>query len=368
MYRSPFNSAGIKLILNDMNEKALGIDIDKCVYLASLASNPLVLDPTLDKLRAITTALTGRPEAPVSDQTAKELQLLQLQIREFLINDERLRLFTAQSLDEMLFDHVEGRGTINKLRRSLVIIFIVAVSLPLSTLALTTKLIVSLRANIAVSLFLALLYIGGAWLMLSALRWFKVELRTAYFWICTGMALIGLSLLLAPITLLLRLEHATWFKLGGTTVPFVVASVLLYIGVRQMAHLVGIASRALSVLLLIGVTVASLIVTLLIPYPGTPTAAHQIMVANGLLAIIVALNTFSMVLMGKIAHQIAPLYKKSMKWLFAVFAISTFSNMGEVILTSLGLIDLFGSILGLTFVVSALCALKAGYEFNRTIR
>lgn len=71
--------------------------VDIVTYTANLASDPRNIDPLLDRLRYITSRANGQPS--VGEETnQEELKQIYLDVERYLLQEERLRAFTQQSL------------------------------------------------------------------------------------------------------------------------------------------------------------------------------------------------------------------------------------------------------------------------------
>jgi len=76
--------------------KDINTALDMVTYAASLVSNPDEIDPTLDRVRAISASLN--PGQPVSPSDTQALFDVYLQIEAHLATKEVIRTFTAQDL------------------------------------------------------------------------------------------------------------------------------------------------------------------------------------------------------------------------------------------------------------------------------
>ncbi len=77
--------------------------VDIITYVAGLASNPVRIDPALDKMRVITAQM--QPGQGLTEADQQVLRSVYLDIERYLVNDEPLRNFTPESLRASVVQH-----------------------------------------------------------------------------------------------------------------------------------------------------------------------------------------------------------------------------------------------------------------------
>lgn len=82
--------------------------VDVVVYLARLASNPSEIDILLDDLRIVTSHMNQTDHAILSDEDQLKLASVFNKIKEYLVTKEKMRIYTAEELDEMLNARYDG--------------------------------------------------------------------------------------------------------------------------------------------------------------------------------------------------------------------------------------------------------------------
>lgn len=88
--------------------------LEAVLYLASLASNPLQIDPILDPVRQIT-ARTDFKAEQLSTADQNQLQDTLTGLVTYLTTQEPVRAFTEADLDRRLQDRFEGSAAHRKL-------------------------------------------------------------------------------------------------------------------------------------------------------------------------------------------------------------------------------------------------------------
>lgn len=72
--------------------------LDVVTYTASLASNPKEIDPTLDKVREISSRL--KPGQALSAGDEKTLAAIYTELEHYLVEQEQVRRFTAEEVQD----------------------------------------------------------------------------------------------------------------------------------------------------------------------------------------------------------------------------------------------------------------------------
>lgn len=99
-----FIRAGYAFTQVKTNDAALQTNaspVEVLIYVASLASNPSQIDTSLDRLREITSKLSGNNAALTPEQEAS-LAIAYTQIEKYLVTSEPLQSFTRQGLREII--------------------------------------------------------------------------------------------------------------------------------------------------------------------------------------------------------------------------------------------------------------------------
>jgi hypothetical protein len=359
------------MIMNIMTYKPQTL-IDRITYTASLVTHPSDVDPYLDKMRAITSRTNFLPEN-MSFEEVTTLSELQRQLEVYLMQEEKLRFFTPDSLQAQIELHMSGGKGAKQSLLKVDGIFITSV-----IAAVIVSFLPILRANdrehiiFAGAVASALMNVGAAWLFVDTLPAFRAALRQAFQFFCIGMIVFGFGLLLEPYIAIWNLRNKS--SLATLIVmPIVVVSVaLMYVGIVQYARLAYVKGRLLSpkVVLLLAALLAVVIVILPVLFSHTfsKLATYLSVLLHGWL---VVLTVAMIILLTKTIHNVADLYKPPLRALlqaiiFLVIAAVAFMGItagsGPHLTTTTTLI-----LFALLFVTGGML-LRAGYKFNTISR
>lgn len=336
--------------------------IDRVVYTASLVSSPAEIDKSLDTLRMI----TARSDRTLSQADIDRLNDLQSELEDYLVTRERLRFFTPESLrvqiDQYMQGYVSGKSRILLLLVVGVAILLAAgaASLPLSN--------IPQRVQAGGATAFSAVTIGAAWLFLAALPAFQSRLRQAFAVICTGMILLGLSLLEQPIIEIFELRDVSSLLYP---IPILVAAALFHIGNTMYVRLAGIKTvltQAWPVALLCLVASA---ITFFLPHPAPVETELVHDLAAAIWVCILILPVISAIILAKTAKSLPELYKEPISRLFqAMIPIITVCAYQYVVRIIAGsyMDGVVAYILFSLILIMALGLLRAGYAFNKITR
>ena len=249
-------------------------------------------------------------------------------------------------------------------KQALYIILLLAVVLPALSLLVpkpdqfssTISTVSEFRASLVGSTFFAWLYIGAAILFFKGLGGFKAGLKRAFRSVCIGLIALGLTLVQIPLLVAIGQIDGSWRDKGGLSILYVLGSVLLYVGVRSFAHVLGdksIFTKVLPILL------ASFLIGTLAGIATNPPSTIELIadVANTLLAIV------CFILSLRIKQVIGPAYTNSTAW----FALALCANAVSVAIPTFALMsgNQPDSWVIIPFAITAVLFIKAGYAFNK---
>ncbi len=291
-----------------MNQQPPKTAVDKLIYTASLVTNTQEVDPILDSLRA----LTSRNDYNPNQLTAQDSQViaeLQSRLEAYLVNGERLRFFTPESLQLQIEQFMSG-SVGNVSRSQLIGVLVVATVLSVGLAVLLPLDGPERRGQVGGSVAFSVVNVGAAWLLLMALPAFKSKLRKAFRLICGGVALIGLSLLAHPIVEVFNLRHYPLTSLL-LPLPLLAAAIIFYTGNAQYARLVGVKSvwtRPWPVL--IGCLILAA-VTWIIPHRPVPEPELVFDLAAVMWGCMLLMPLASTFILPRVVKQLPELYKPS---------------------------------------------------------
>jgi len=242
--------------------------VSRIIYLASLASARSKVDPMLDKLRQVTSG--WRDGAPMPPEDHAELIRLEAKLKRYLVTSDPLREFTLAELEQRVQSNEQPwRGS--RLNSFLVSVLLTAAAGIL--LLFVPGLTFGVREVLAISAVFAVLHICIVWMYLSALRNFNQQLRRAFIYICCGIVCFGIYYWLYMLINTFDFLRLPLFKFAGPVELIPLGFLLIYLGLRRYAQLLGVHSRALQLSRNLG---ALAVVALVIPW-----LPHHVMLAPG---------------------------------------------------------------------------------------
>ncbi len=352
-----------------MNEGAandFGHQVDRIVYLASLASDKNSIDPMLDTLRIITSKHQNEYVPTESDAVA--LRSLESELKDFLINNDPLRSFTHDSLETRLQTNV-GQVTV-ALRNQHAFWFILLASfitLVIAFMALPATLSLQSRAVLAIPPYLTVITIGVTWFYLSSLKNFKQGLRQAF--VLLSMSWIAMSVVQLHYALILgfNLLHYPLFKFAGLTILVSSWMFFAYLGLRKYAGLLSLNSRLTSFKWVGGMALALVFVVLLAPHPRSIPDEAFFRFAMACVAPTIVFGVFASLLAHKIRGYVTPAYSKSMTVLAWYLSIVTVNCIiGITMLFFIGVLSApVLAIIVSTGAIPQIISLYTGYLFKK---
>lgn len=348
--------------------------IDRIVYIASLATNRTEIDPYLDVLRSIT-ARSKLEEIQLSEANKNALNGLESQLKNYLVSREKVRLFTAESLDLQIEQHINGHGTERSLNRlaavflggALIAALLAALLVPLDSL--------DERLQLASAASVGVLGIGAASLFLNALSAFRSQLRQAFILICIGVGVLGLGFAYLAANEVFGLVPKSVSDILDT-LPFMIMAVMMTWGIQTYARLMDVTSRLLSrkLTLILGVLAPAILfgLSLLGSNSESETTPVADAISTLMLAWMLLFVVISIFVLPRIIKQAADLYRPPIRALrlaiFSTFLVIITSGLAELGIGNLGLTGTYRTFVYILVMVMGGLYLYAGYTFNRVSR
>lgn len=195
-----------------------------------------------------------------------------------------------------------------------------------------------LQTGMSFGVLLFVLQIFIVWLFLSSLHTFSGRLRLAYTTLSVGMLLLGIAGLQFPILSMRHELDSWWVSSGAATIPFVVAGLAIYLGIRNFARILSVHFFATTLWHVLGITILACVAITLVPHlriTPTPTAELQYDVFMALLVWVMSMELFAALILWRIRHVIGPLYTGAVTWLAVAMSLTV----------ATGLLELFYSLL-----------------------
>jgi hypothetical protein len=248
-----------------------------------------------------------------------------------------------------------------KANQALMIIIVLAVILPLSTLWLPVPPnpsggVQAFRIATISTTLLAWLHFGAAGMFLLAMDVFKAGLKQAYRAICAAILVLGIAQLQFPVLSALNLWSSVWVtRYGMVSVPGLIAGISLFFGVRSFAFALKDKSWLTSRYLVIVALVIGVGIGVLLDVPYTVEAAGGIATAT--------LGSVNAALVLRIKRITGVAYTGAFAWLFLAVAVTTIGTVAPTIFDLFGVSR--GPILALPAALAGVLFVKAGYAFNK---
>ncbi|HSX01010.1 MAG TPA: hypothetical protein VLF67_02095 [Candidatus Saccharimonas sp.] len=338
--------------------------IDRIIYLASLASQRTTIDPLMDTLRAVTATWSG--EQPLDTSKQASLEALEGKLKTYLVKDDPLRSFTPETLEVRL-----NRKMSSPDRELSIWSFWGAIGL--SSVGAYVAYLVSSDVASSISLSMAVvvffLISGSAttWYYLTSLRNFKDEMRQVIGLITAGVIVDNLAFAQYVVIQLFELYRYPIFQYAGIPLISGLSYMLVYLGIRKYALLVGYNHPFTRLPVTFGLTAALWVVAVLAPHKAVPDELFFDFSAVGA-ATLSAFAIYATFLANGIRKRVTSAYAKPMNWMFwcqLTFALG--GPAGMVAYFFVG--QLYGPTMSLIIascgIAPVLLLLYTGFSFKR---
>lgn len=208
-------------------------------------------------------------------------------------------------------------------------------------------------------------------MFLQGLRVFRAALRVAYVVLAIGILMISVTFLQLPIFGLYDLWETPWVDAGGAILPYAVSCILMYVGMRKFATLLGVRSRARSSIFTVVVTIVFTLAVYVAAMYGVqystagPYEGTEVYIA--IVALVGCVTALAGILAHKIVGAIGEHYRDAMQWLTAMLfgiAFGAFHESFSTFFVNNGYAYNDWGIYLWPFVVTGAIALVAGYKFR----
>jgi hypothetical protein len=220
---------------------------------------------------------------------------------------------------------------------------------------------------IYVSIATTLGFIGAAILFIMGFGGFTAKLKRAYGTICLGLVFYGLAQFQIPVLTVTNQLETTWTRSGFIAIPFLVALIALFWGMRLFARLIGVKSIWASPWFVFLLSAAAAVVATFVPHfgPSSAEVAFDSSVAfstwgSGIIAA-------SAILALQIKRAANVSYTNALAWMFIAFlgiALVGIHYLLSIIL--LGDRSEYAEGVGTlaTYCFAGLIFIRAAYAFN----
>lgn len=346
--------------------------LDAVIYLASLVSDPQVIDPWLDKVRAVTSKM--KPGQSLSKEDRAQLVTVLDRLTDHLLHHDTMRLFLEEDLERQIADKLglkqQGARRHESAVKVLKIIIATVVSYP-AGVAMVTLAGLPYPLLFGSVFATTTLHAGLIWLYWSSLRTFTPALRQAYRWVCYSM--IGLAVAAATSPLMSafpQLGDIPLLSYGGIVVYVAgPAFMLIYHGFRLLAKSLSVKTILASWPFSIGLVLAGWLLLALLPHTSVPdeTVFDFVQITYVIIAVY---NALAALLGFKIMRQVTSRYAQAIGWLAAACAQVSIMCLGVVVMNFATGPMYAGprlTIIGAVFGSSLIPMLISGYKFSRSV-
>jgi hypothetical protein len=227
------------------------------------------------------------------------------------------------------------------------------------------------HVRLTLTVIMTVSFYGSAYLLLKGVGLFKSTLRAAYRWFAIGNILFGFAMLQWPIIVIGGWEFSFWAVSGVVVIPFLLATLLMYIGMRRFALLLGvrsiITSRLWSTVVVFVFAAASAVVAHFVASNNTSGIETETYTAT--VAWSTGYGLLAWLLVRKTARRIGASYRRAMSALLWALGLLTFSGLHEYVtsyfLTERVAYVYWGGTLW-PFILASFLFIWAGYEMGLT--
>lgn len=212
-----------------------------------------------------------------------------------------------------------------------------------------------------------MVFITAAVLFLRGLGDFTAKLKRAYGWLCLGLIFYGLAQFQIPLLTLIGQAESLWTRSGLIAIPFLVALISLYWGMRQFARLLGVKSIWTSFWFVLLVSTVAAVGSIFLPHFGEASAEVAFDSAVAFSTWGMGLISASTILAIKTKRIASVIYTNALAWMMLAF-----TGIGVVGLHYIVSILLIGdradysesAALLTTYLFAGFIFIRAAYAFN----
>jgi hypothetical protein len=348
------------MISNDDDKKL----VEQIVYTASLATKPSEIDNILDSLRTI----TAKDASPTPEEKQTLLNI-QIQLEDYLVNKERFRQFTQESLKLQIQQHVSG-DTSQRSKKLATIIVVASFVVAFFVFLIPGLADIQQRVQASATTAFSLITIGSGIMFFNALPAFQSKLKPAFIFICGGCTLLGLSLLEQPFLEIFSLRQYPIVSIIYP-LPILLGAILFYVGIKKYGQIIGVNNFWTThwPVLMLGLIFA--LTSIFAPHlpSNEPELIHKL--AAIIWAVMLPLPVAAAVILKYTQALLPELYKIPIKALFlSMFPIIIVISYQLILRIVAGpfMQGLVAYVLFSLVIIMGLLLLRAGYIFNKVSR
>lgn len=223
-----------------------------------------------------------------------------------------------------------------------------------------------LFTQLGFSVAMLVLFTGAAVIFLQGLKNFTDKLKIAYGILCGGIVMIALAQLQVPVFTWLDMMETFWVRSGPIVLPFILAVVAMFIGVRAIGRLFGVSGLLVSGWFFFAATIVGSLLVTFLPHGATPTAELEFDASTALPAWTDVGMLICIGILLQTKRKASVLYADAFAWLIIGLAATTTISLGYVtmalILGDQHWLVMDGFIYAV-FVVAGIILVRAAYAF-----
>ncbi len=227
--------------------------------------------------------------------------------------------------------------------------------------------VLTLHERTAVAVMITVTSFGAAGLFVAGVKTFRLKLKVAYNLLASGILLFGVALAQLPVIAFYDWWNGWWAKSGMVIVPFVAATTLIFIGIRQFARLLEDHERLTKYSFSFGLSLAF---TILSFAAGHYIARDHAVAGTDFYTAVVGWSaiqlTYAAMLANNVRRRLGSSYNRASWWLFVALTALAASAWHEYIINFFMNTDSWYVAHGLSllpFLASGFALLHAGYMF-----
>ncbi len=152
---------------------------------------------------------------------------------------------------------------------------------------------INFHGSLLMACSMVIVYIGAVVIFLFGLKAFTARFKVAYLMLCVGVITLAVAYMQIPVISVFQMLKSPWVTYGIVVIPFIVAIVVTYLGIRGFARLIGVKSKLNTIWLVMGISVACGIAGAFIPRSASsnPQQAHILLAVELAVSGLVLLST-----------------------------------------------------------------------------
>ncbi len=243
--------------------QTIGARAERIMYLASMTSNAKEIESYIRPLRALLVLRTrGDIVTPEEDAV---LNRIENNIKRYILESEKLRSFTAETLEQHVYERVDAKRLIHRLQRNLGLVLAVALLIVITAYMLPFG-AGDVRLRVSITTAITAGYVIGAYLFLTSRRKFSSAYESSFK--LFSYAFIAGSLISSTNLVLTILYKGAvpwsnyWYVTAITYITFAV----MYIGAHRLASLYSLKGMAMRIWWVASVAVSGSAILTVFPW------------------------------------------------------------------------------------------------------